>query len=375
MKTGMQNTFTATLVLAVVALTGLAGCAEKSTETSGPRPVAWTEVVPYDEIEARQLPGLVHAAQQAPLGFEVPGRVAVVNVDIGEKFNRGDVLAQLDARNFRLALAERQANLADARARHLEAGKTLDRKLELEKRGVGSQAAVDSARAARDSAQAQVSRLQALVNLAREDMADTDLKAPYDGEILQRHIEPSQQVRVGETVFEIQGDEGDLEVRVSVPETVVGRLQIGAQARVSFPARAELELDARVSEVGAGAIERNAFPVTLVLPAPPDSIRPGMTAEVRFALSSGGKPAAGLLAIPVTAFLAGDEQTRTAFVFSEDGNTIHRRSIEIADIRGELALISGGLSTGEVVASKGLAYLKDGQAVEKLDVGVARFQP
>lgn len=360
--------------LAPAILLVLTGCAEQSQNEPAARPVAWTTVVAYNKTEARRLPGLVRAAQRAPLAFEVPGRVAKVNVDIGENFTQGDVLAQLDTRNFRLTLEERRANLADAQARFVEMRKTLDRKLELQKRKVGSQAAVDSAHAAKDSAQAQVNRLQALVNLAREDLDDATLSAPYNGEVLQRGIEPSQQVRVGETAFEVQGNESDAEVSVSVPETIVGRLQLGDEATVSFPAHPLPPLAATVTEIGAGAIQRNAFPVTLVLQAAPANIRPGMTAEVNFALAAANEALPNLLAIPVTAFIAGEDKNTAAFVFSDDGQTIERRTIQIADISGERALVSSGLSAGEIIASKGLPYLQDGQPVERLNVGVARFQ-
>ena len=364
---------------ALATLTGLAACAEQAQTSPTPRPVAWVEVMRYSDTEARRLPGLVQAAQRAPLAFEVPGRVAKVNVNIGEKFAKGDALAQLDNRSFRLTLQEREASLADAQARLVQARKTLGRKLALQKRDVGSQAAVDDARAAKDSTQAQAKRLQALVNLARKDLEDTTLTAPYNGEVLQRLIESSQQVALGATVFEVQGNEGNAEIQVSVPETVVDRVQINDAATVTFPARPQLKLKAHITEIGAGAIEKNAFPVTLVLHATAANVRPGMTAEVNFALpelaSGTTKTAANLLTIPVTAFIAGKDQSAAVFVFSKDGKTIHRRQIQVATISGDLALVSSGLSAGEIIASKGLPYLQDGQSVERLNVGVQRFQP
>lgn len=353
----------------------LGGCSEAEAPPTPPRPIAWTTVTPSAGAETRQLPGLVRAGQRAPLSFEVPGRVVEVKVEIGEGFEAGQVLARLDDRQFRLTLEERRASLADARARLTEADKTLDRKKELLARRVGSQAAVDNAQAGRDSAAAQLDRLQALVGLAREDLQDTVVHAPYDGFVLQRMIEPSQQVQAGQTVFEVQGSAGQAEVIVSVPETVVGRLALKDRVPVAFPARPDLSLIGRVTEIGAGAVERNAFPVTLALEGSPADLRPGMTAEVHFQLDTGAAGSRDLLSIPVTAFLAGERQQELAFVFNEASQTLQRRVIEIDSVQGDRALVSAGLEPGEIIASKGLPYLHDGQPVVRLGVGPARFQP
>jgi len=352
----------------------LTGCGSEKPAPTPPRPVAWTTVQADEGDELRRLPGVLRAARQAPLSFEVPGRVVEVNAEIGESFAAGDALAALDDRNFRLTLEERRANLADARARLTEADKNLARKRELLARKVASQAAVDSAQATRDSAAAQVARLRALVDLAEEDLADVTLDAPYDGSVLQRMIEPSQQVQAGQTVFQIEGRSDRIEVIVSAPETVVNRLSVGDDATLAFPSRPGLSLTARVSEIGAGAVERNAFPVTLVLSSPPATLRPGMTAEVGFRLQNSPTSEGQMTFIPVTAFLAAEGELRRVFVIDPESSRLEARAVDIGSIENGRARVLDGLAPGEIIVSKGLAFLHDGQRVQRLGTGTTRFQ-
>ena len=361
-----------------------------------PRPIAWTQVKPLDHAHQRILPGVVQAAESAPLAFEVGGRVTAVNVEIGERFERGDVLARLDDHRYQLAVDESRGALADARARLAEARKTLARKRELRAREVGSQAAVDQAQAAFGSVAGQVERLQARTARAEQDLADTRLVAPYAGEVLQREVEPAQQVAAGQTVFSVQGQSAGLEVAVNAPETVIDGLELGSRQRVRFPARPQLDMQATVTEIGAGATRRNAFPVMLALTDAPPTVRPGMTAEVTLSLTdaladaladapadapaqaaqseqagNGGNNAP--IAIPASAFLAVAGQQRVVFVYDPDGERVNRRNVTITTIAGGQALVADGLSAGEIIATKGLSFLEDGQPVTLLGRGPRRY--
>jgi multidrug efflux pump subunit AcrA (membrane-fusion protein) len=191
----------------------------------------------------------------------------------------------------------------------------------------------------------------------------------------------------------VQGSTGGLEVVVSMPETLIDRLTRESSHAVTFPARPDLQLDARVREIGPDATELNAYPVTLALTSPPEDLRSGMTAEVELELpvrrhgpsapgdggregtdeDEGSAAQATAVAIPVTAFLASDDGKTAAFVFDAESGTVERRSVEVAAVTRDDAVITDGLSPGDIVATKGLAFLRDGQRVTRLGVGVARY--
>lgn len=363
--------------LALAAL--LAGCGEQTGQAEAeqrpdPKPVAWAEVSRYETQQTRSLPGVLRAAQRAPLSFEVSGRVEEVAVEIGQSFERGQVLARLDTRTYELTLEERRGQLAEAKAQLAEAREAFQRQRQLYDEGWASKAAYDRAKSALESARSRVETAQARVEIAREDLADTKLEAPYAGTLAQRLVEPSQRVDAGETVLRVQGGER-LEAVVSAPETVVNRLSEGSRHSVHLPARPSAELTATIAEIATDTDARNAYEVTLRIDDPPEGARSGMTAEVDFALQAlaSADVDGPLMAIPDTAFLAGPGQTKLAFVVDPDSQELRRREIEVADITGDTALVSAGLEPGEIVATKGLSFLEDGQPVVRMGVGPRRF--
>lgn len=368
----------ATAVVAVAVAAGLG-----FTKTDGeapveqplpPRPIAWATVEIAEAAPVRAFAGVVQAAQRAPIGFEVAGRIATLTVEIGDPFQRGDVLATLDPRTYALALDERLSERAEAEAVAAEAAADFERQRRLYNDGWVSRAGYDRALAALETAESRVARAEARLAIAEEDHADTVLTAPYAGRVARRLAEPSEQVTAGQSILEIHGADGGLEVVVAVPETVVDRLATGTRHRITLPAYGGPALQGRLTEIGAEATDRNAFPVTLSVIDPPAVLRAGMTTEVSLTLAPpAGGPSGDMLAIPVGAFVAGSGQRHIAFVFDPPTATVQRRTITIADIGGERVLVSDGLRAGEIVATAGLSFLTDGAPATLLGDGPARY--
>lgn len=366
------------LLIGVLLWAGLGACSDSADRTPAlPRPIAWTVVEPVDHEITRTLSGVVRAIQRAPISFEVGGRVASVTVDIGDHFEAGDTLATLDRRTYRLTMEERESELAEARARLVEARNEYERQKELHAKGWVARAGYDTALAGLETAQSRVEIARTRAAIAAEDLEDTVLTAPYAGSVAERLAEPSQQVSPGETVFEIQGDSSGLEVVVTAPETMIDQLAPGSRHTVFLPAHRGMMLSATITEVATNASVRNAFPVTLRLDDAPETLRSGVTAEVMLSFNTDGSqtPTDRLVSIPVTGFLAASGQTSVAFVYDKVEGTVSRRDITVADISGDRALISQGLSVGEIIAMKGLPFLQDGQKVARLDTGIARYNP
>ena len=319
---------------------------------------------------SRRLAGLVQAAQRTKLGFEVAGRVASVRVDDGDPIQRNEVLATLEPRTFDLAVREARAALAGARASAGEAADTLERSRALLERGAETRAAFLRAEASEARTRSRVAQAQATLATALERRADATLRAPFDGRVASRLIEPSETVRVGQTVLQIQGDRG-FEVLVSAPSAVAERVAVGSTHRVVFLGR-KAELSGRVVQVAARPNARQAYPVTLRLTASPDFLRSGMTAEVELALPTGATDA---VSIPVEAFrFRSENESAVVYVFDEAAGTVRERAVEIAEVDDDRALVTSGLERGERLADRGVAFLRDGQAVTLLGVGPDRFE-
>jgi len=362
--------------LVIVSALVLTGCDEPSQEAqTPPRPIAWTTVESVSDQTTRRLAGTTRAVQRAPLSFEVPGTVESVKFETGESFDEGDVMAALNTRNLQLALEQRQSERAEAKAQLTEASNDFERKDALFDKGWVSAAIRDDARAGLETAQSRVALIESRLTRAEEDLQDATLKAPYDGSVSERLIEPSQQVTAGRTVFRIQGNNGGLEVEIAAPETIVGRLDIGTEHGVIFPSLSERAFEGTITEIASEATGRNAYPVVLGLKDGPDRLKSGATAEVELRFSEGGAGARSLVKIPLTAY-APDEGKRTfAFLFQPESGSVKRVPITISEFRSDGVIVSEGLSDGDIIATKGVAFLRDGQDVTRLGVGVTRYNP
>jgi len=338
------------------------------------RPIAWTAVQPFGLEQVRRLSGTLQAVKTASLSFEVGGKVATVAAKLGDNVKKGDALAEIDDAPYRLNVDAARGALQEARAARREAENTYSRQKQLFDKGWIAQAALDNAVATLDSARSNVDIAQAQYDLAMRDLADTHLLAPYDGRITSRSIEPSQQVLAGQPVFEIEG-QGGLEVSVMVPETIIQRVHDGQTFDVHFSGIGSLTARARVTEIGPRAEASNAFTVTLALDRDYPSLRSGMSAEVNFTFEGRGRTGytGKTVKVPFTALLPGNDQDALVFVFDPDTGTVSRRSVQTENIVDNEVLISAGLEQGEIIATAGVAYLRDGQKVRLFDTSVKQF--
>ncbi len=361
-----------------------AGCKDASSiSASPPRPIYWAEVEASEPAVRRVLPGLVRPARHADLAFEVGGRVENVAVEVGDTFRKGDVLARLEARTLRLTRDARASAVAEAEATLREAKRQYDRKAHLHGDGWASGATYDTARAAVETARSRLENARARLALAREDLDDAVLRAPYDGAVARRMVEPAQQVSAGQIVFDIQGRGDALEISVPVPETLVMHLARGDAVSAELPALDLPPLAAVVTDIGTDAARDGTYPVTLRLDSPPKSLRAGMTAAVTVTINESAPRAAdpsASLTIPASAFLMGQGSDAVAFVVKSAGDradgsgVLERRAIVLGPVTSTHATVRAGLSPGEIVAVRGLPFLRAGQPVIRLGIGANRYE-
>lgn len=350
------------------------GSGDQTQKSPPPRPIVWFEVEAYEAEMRRRLPGVVQSVQRAQLSFEVGGKVESIPVEIGDSFEQGKVLAKLETASYRLQVEQARAALMQVQAVAAEARQDFDRQQQLVAGGFASEATLDQAQAAYNSATSRVASARSSLSIAQENLDDTQMTAPYAGKVSGRIVEPDQQVAPGQTVITVQGAGNALEVRVMVPETLIDAVRRGSTHPVTFPALPARAWEATVTEVGTDTGAGSTYPVMLLIHSAATMPRPGMTAEVGFHASGESVAPAGLLAIPVTAFLPVEGNTTVSFVYDADSGTVSRREVTIADLSGDKALVSAGLRVGEQIASQGLAFLSDGQSVDLLGRGTARSE-
>ncbi|HYN38730.1 MAG TPA: efflux RND transporter periplasmic adaptor subunit, partial [Rhodospirillales bacterium] len=201
---------------------------------------------------------------------------------------------------------------------------------------------------------------QARLDLARRDLRNATLAAPFGGSIAARMVDPFVQVQAGQELFRMDAA-GGRQASIGVPETAIGQVVVGMPATVALPQLGE-PVRARVSEIGSAASAGNAFPVKLALIDPPAAIRPGMTAEVTLLLSQDAAKANYF--IPISAITAGVRANEGfVFVYDPASSTVRRTLVQASGSLTSDRVAVTGLAIGDIVATAGVNFLRDGQRV------------
>jgi RND family efflux transporter MFP subunit len=355
-----------TLYLLVLILATF-GCRKKEEPPEVIRSIKWTKVAEVTAKQVRMISGTTKPVDQTALSFAVAGTVEKVEVRLGQEVEKGQVLAELDRQPFVLSVRDAQAGLARAQARVVERRANYERYLALYESNNASKAELDEARASFDSAKSQVKASEAQLGLARRDLRKTKLRAPFNGTISVKEIEPFVEVPVGKPVFGLDGEESGYEVSAAVPDSVLINLSVGEEADVIFPTLNNRRVRGVITELGSRSRTASTYPVTVQLQEQFDDFRSGMSVEVAFEFipeSETGEPIETGLAVPLAALTVGEEKTYFVFIYDEKSSTVKKTQVKTLNVRENDVLVEPGtLKAGDIIAIAGVQFLNDGQKV------------
>lgn len=310
------------LVLAAVVavLAGAWAWQQAARRDAAPRYV--TEPVTRGDIALTvSADGTLRPTRSANIGSELSGTVAEVLVDVNDRVAKGQVLVRLDTTKFadqveksRAAVRSAEAAADQASASTLETRVALARLKEVQRLSGGrlpaateldtASAAVAKAEAAEANARAAVSQAKATLRTDETNLAKASIRAPFDGVILTRAVEPGNAVAASlqaVTLFTMAQDLRQLELVVNVDEADVGQLQAGQAATFAVSAWPGRRYPSQVTRVNFGSTTTDnvvTYPTQLRVDNPDLSLRPGMTATATIAATQ----RTGVLRVPHTAF-------------------------------------------------------------------------
>lgn len=272
------------------------------------------------------------------------GRVVEVAFEPGQTVKAGDVLVRLDD-------DIEQADLAEAEATLQESVLALQRARALREKNAIPEATVDQLVAQRAAAQAELDR-------ARRRLADRTVRAPFDGVVGLRQIDPGARVDE-EVVLTTLDDRSEMEIAFSMPETLYGQIAIGqpvVATSTAFPGRRFEGLVATIdSRIDATA---RAFKVRALLPNPDLVLPAGMFMHIAVVLESHEA-----VMIPEEAVIAHGDRT---YVFVVADGKASVRDVTLGQREPGAVEVTQGLSAGEKVVIRGTQRLRDGAPVRVL---------
>ncbi len=360
--------------LSIMILSTLGGCDKTEPEREVIRPVRAVKAGDVGELQRRGFPGRAQATQEIDLAFRVGGPLIARAVNVGDPVKQGDVVAQIDPRDFQVNLRNVKAQLAEAEAALERAAGDYRRQLNIFKTdpGATSETAVDRAREGRDRAAANVDSLKASVTTAQDQLDDTSLQAPFDGTVVATYVENFQNVRQKQPIVRIL-DTSHIEMVVNIPENLISLAPLVHTVLLRFDAFPGREFEGRISEVGTEASQTTrTFPVTVIMEQPEDvKILPGMAGTARSGETNmTDEQQRRGLGIPVGAVFTPDTETQSYVwvIEATDGNlgVLEKRPVKTGDMTRHGVLISDGLSAGEWIVTAGVHSVREGQTVRIL---------
>ncbi len=347
----MSQRFTGHFWAALVAMLMLTACGKQDKPGSSgpgggrgnqPVPVVVSTIALQDWNDNLQALGTVRAHEAVTVTAKVSETVQQVHFESGQDVAKGAPLVTLSGQQQDALLASAQAQLKDAEAQ-------LQRLTQLGGQQLVARSAVDTARATRDAARAQVGQIRA-------NLSDRVIRAPFAGVLGIRQVSPGALVTPG-TVIATLDDVSRVYVDFPLPERVIAGAGVGQAVAATTSAWPGRSFTGTVSTVATRLDEGSrAAMVRADFPNPDRALKPGMLMEV--SLTRGEAPA---LVIPEIAVQQVGSET---FVWrvKTDGST-EKAQIEVGGRVPGKVMVAKGLAAGDRIVTAGVGKLKAGDKV------------
>lgn len=356
-----------TFAFALVLSLGACGGGAEDDAVPPASPAMAVTVIPAQarEIErAITVSGPVSAVEEMQLGVEVSGlRVTGLYVDVGEFVRRGQVLMELDARMLGSDLAQARAALNEAQAGASLAQANVRRAEPLAAGQYISAGQLDELRAARNQADARVATARAAADAAQLRRDFATLRAPDDGIISKRLVQPGQVVAAGTELLRLIRD-GRLEWRAELAEAQLAEVNEGDP--VVITARTG-SVEGRVRAVSPGVDSETRTGTVYVDLPEPEGLQVGAYVEGRILVG-----AANALVLPESTIVIRDGNS---YVFTVDAKNVARRvRVRTGNRAGEYVEILEGVTPGTRVIDRGAGFVGDGDPVRIVAASAAAPQ-
>ena len=302
--------------------------------------------------------GEVRARVESRLGFRVAGKLSQRAVQVGEHVKAGQLLAQLDPQDYRLAADAARAQLAVAASNRDQAAADFKRFKELKDQNFISGAEFERRTTALTAAQAQYDQARAQLASQGNQADYTRLTADVSGVVTAVEAEQGQVLSAGTPVVRIAQD-GPRDVVFSVPEDKVAAIKVGSPVAVRVWA-ATTQWQGVVREVAASADPATrTFAIKVALSGEAAPALGSTVSVVPQALSHAGAPA---IKVPTNALLQQGGKTQV-WLLDGASMTVKAQPVEVLTADGNEVVIAQGLTPGMQVVTSGVHVLSTGQKV------------
>ena len=352
-------------LLVIFMLGSLLGCGKKeAVKEDVLRPVKYTEVKYAGADKIRHFSGTAKTEKIINLSFRNTGIIVMLNMKLGQKVKKGDLLAQLDNVQARLNYESSIESRNSTESQMNTAKLNLNRVRTLYEKGSSSLSDYEAAKNSYRTAVASFESAKRSVAIQQDQIQFGYLYAPEDGVIASVIAEVDENVSPGQTIGVLNAGTA-IEIEIGLPESVINNVQKGMKVKVSFTAIENKQYDAEVTEV-APALDANTstYPIRVTITEEDERIKSGMAASVTFEFVTSQSEQRKLVIPPISVGENGDDRFVFLIEESEGDYVIKRQPVTIGELTAEGFEIESGLQEGQKIATAGLQTLLDGQKVK-----------
>lgn len=337
----IEKKFSCIFFIAFLAL--LTGCRNGGNSEATTRNVLVQTVTNGTAASVTTYPGRTRAGEEANMAFKVSGTLQSVMVKEGERVQRGQVIAQMDDRDYRVQLAAAEAEYTQIKSE-------AERVMALYAEGVGTANNYDKARYG-------LQQISQKLQHCRNQVDDCVLRAPFNGYVRSVLREGHETVGAGMPVVSLIG-EGQTEVIINIPASENLRRERFDTFSARFDVLPNEQFPLQLLSISRQANTNQLYEVRLGLQGSHPQITPGMSTTVQLRYKTEG---AGPVIIPLSAIRHSED---SAFVYVYADAHVHKTPVTLGKVHnnGTVEVVSG-LSSGMQIVVSGVHSLTDGEAV------------
>ena len=339
----MKTRILTTALFSAIIMTGCQSKENQNITTAQPIKVNTMTVNAGTSTNTGRYSGTVEEENGTLLSFSIAGTIQTLNIRLGQHVQAGQLLATLEETSMQSSYNAAKATLEQAEDAYRRMKELHDK---------GSLPDIKWI-----EVQSKLSQARAVEEVARKNLEDCRLYAPFDGMIADKSVEVGQNVMPGVPVGKLVGT-SRMKIKIAVPETEIAEVALRQKATVTVPALAGKRITGTVGEKGVVAHPLSrSYEVKIELEQAAPALLPGMVVKVMLE----GIKDAGLVIIPAR-IVQLDERNRSFVWLDKDGKAV-RRIITCGEYTAKGVTVLSGLEMGDKVIIEGQQKVCEGTEV------------
>ncbi len=327
----------------------LYSCGRAATATTEVRPVKSTIAEQISYIN-KDFVGMAAPANAVNLAFKVSGQILDTPVSTGQRVAKGELLADLDPRDFELAVSADKSAYEQASSRLNRSERLLEREA--------------VSRQEYESALASYVQAKSIYENSKEVLEQTALRAPFAAVVEKIYVDPFERVQSGQTILRIV-EPLTSEVKFTIPESSLSTIALpSTRFWVRFDNYRDVSFAAQLADYAVTTSDAAGFPVKIIVENPDPAlypIVPGFSCTVTI---QSEEPTSGAISLPLSAIYSPVQGGTYVWIVGSN-DRVERREVTLGELySSNRVIVTHGVKSGERVVVAGVYQLQDGSKVK-----------